>query len=111
MTALPDIFTRVNTATLRSHALTETAVWTPSGGSPVEMPVHFWDRFSTPEKYKQRIETSAPVALVETTRVDGTEYGFTIARADLVEIREVTYRVRGIEPDGNGATLLILSQD
>lgn len=50
------------------------------------------------------IENSSPTAIALSSDVEGLAHG------DSVEIREVTYKIVGIKPDGTGFTVLVLSE-
>lgn len=50
------------------------------------------------------IESSNPTAIALSSDVEGLAHG------DSVEIREITYKIVGIKPDGTGFTVLVLSE-
>lgn len=51
------------------------------------------------------VENSEPTALVKASDVTG------IVQGDNFTVNGTTYKVRGIQPSGDGVTLLVLSQD
>lgn len=65
-----------------------------------------WQEPFADQIFDGRVEMSAPALLVETADLPpGTEHGSEVLRG------ETTYIIRGMEPDGLGATLLILGED
>jgi hypothetical protein len=50
------------------------------------------------------VEGSSPTAIALSSDIDGVAHG------DTVEIRETTFKIVGIKPDGTGFTVLILSE-
>jgi|LGVE01.1.fsa_nt_gb hypothetical protein len=65
-----------------------------------------WQEPMAAQTLDGRVEMTAPALLVVTSELPaGTVHGSEVVRG------AVTYYVRGMEPDGLGATLLILSED
>jgi hypothetical protein len=65
----------------------------------------FDDEFSSAVQGEMGIESTVPQVLVKTSDVVG------IAHADLMTINSTVYKVIGIQPDGTGMTMLLLSED
>jgi hypothetical protein len=78
----------------------ETAIL--EGGS--EITVIFDNEYSAATLFERDVESSAPTAMGLTSDLEDVVHDSTI------EIREITYRVIGIQPDGQGMTVLILAR-
>lgn len=78
----------------------ETAIL--EGGS--EITVIFDNEYSAATLFERDVESSAPTAMGLSSDLENVVHDSTI------EIREITYRVIGIQPDGQGMTTLILAR-
>ncbi|MFA4871379.1 MAG: hypothetical protein WC623_24485 [Pedobacter sp.] len=67
--------------------------------------VQFFDEFESSQVFGSEAETSSPSAIVKDSDVIGITHGATIT------INNTAYKVRGIQPDKTGLTILILSKD
>ena len=65
----------------------------------------FDDEFSSAVQGEMGIESTVPQVLVKSSDVVG------IAHADLMTINTIVYKIIGIQPDGTGMTMLLLSKD
>ena len=74
----------------------------PQGGSASTFKAIFDARFVV---VVNGVESSSPVATCRTSDVKDAAHG------DEMYINETTYNIIGIEPDGTGITVLILSKD
>ena len=79
----------------------EDASFSRQGGAPSTIKVLFDNDFLT----TLGVETSGPSALCKSSDVSAAAHG------DTLEIGGVTYNITGIQPDGTGFTLLILSRE
>ncbi len=61
--------------------------------------------FSSVAEGETGIESTAPQVLVKTSDVSSAVHGQTMT------INSVVYNIIGIQPDGTGLTLIVLSQD
>lgn len=69
------------------------------------IPVIFDDSYKLLNALTGGIESSGPQATCKDTDMAGVQHG------DQIVIRDTTYYVTGIEPDGTGITVLTLSKD
>lgn len=69
------------------------------------IPVIFDDSYKLVNALTGGIESSGPQATCKDTDISGAAHG------DSIIIRDTTYYVTGIEPDGTGSTVLTLSKD
>lgn len=93
---LPSLFTGV---------LGTAAIYTPAGGSPVEIRGMFNAAFLLVElKDGVSVESSRPVITIKTSDAPLAK------RGDSIAVNSATYSVRGVEPDGRGLTMLILGR-
>jgi hypothetical protein len=69
-----------------------------------EVTVIFDNEFKMAVPMGADVESSSPTAIAMSSDVDGVAHG------DIVEIREVTYKIIEIKPDGTGFTVLVLSE-
>lgn len=65
----------------------------------------FDDEFSSAVQGEMGIESTVPQVLVKTSDVQN------IAHNEELTINSVVYKVIGIQPDGTGVTLILLSED
>ncbi len=65
----------------------------------------FDDEFTSAVEGEMGIESSVPQVLVKTSDVPN------VAHNETMTINSVVYNVIGIQPDGTGMTLILLSQD
>ncbi len=85
--------------------LGETATYNSDAGGPYEVKIIFSVAYETVNVYSGEVESAAPHAIMATVDTDGIKHGATIT------IDEQIYYIRGIQPDGQGFTTLILSKD
>ena len=81
----------------------EAATWTPAGGSATAIRGIF-DRNSDVQDIGAMIEMDGVAAMLNVSPEDVPG----VARGDVVVVRNVTYQIVGIEPDGTGRTMLVL---
>lgn len=69
-----------------------------------EVTVIFDDEFKMAVPMGADVESSSPSAIAMSSDVEGLAHG------DTVEIREITFKIVEIKPDGTGFTMLVLSE-
>ena len=100
MTLKADILTDLDTVFMNTDEFADTATFT-HGGAPSSVKGIFDNEFIT----AQGVETLTPVFRCATTDVSTAVHGDTLV------ISGTTYYIIGIQPDGTGITLLILSRE
>ena len=83
----------------------ETVIWTPTGGSAKTVPGVFDREYLSTEFGDTDIDTRQPMVLCRSCDIE------TAAQGDSVEYDSTTYTVVGVEPDGQGMTMLVLADD
>lgn len=82
------------------------ATYTPSGGTAKGIKVVFDNEYAVVSLAGDvAIESVSPAAHCKDSDIIGAKHGDTLV------INSVTYYVIGIQPDGTGITILILSRD
>src|SRR3990172_7327844 len=84
--------------------LTVDAIYTPQGGQASSIKVLFDNDFKVID-LSTGIESAAPAVTCKTSDVASVKHNDTLV------ISSVTYYVSGIQQDGTGITILILSKD
>jgi len=84
--------------------LTVDAIYTPQGGQASSIKVLFDNDFKVID-LSTGIESAAPAVTCKTSDVASVKHNDTLV------ISSVTYYVSGIQQDGTGITILILSRD
>lgn len=65
----------------------------------------FDDAFEAVEQDENSVENTQPQVIVRDTDITGLVHG------DIFTINSIRYNVIGIQPDGTGLTIVVLSQD
>ena len=81
----------------------EEASWTPAGGTAQTLRGVF-DRVSEVTDIGEMIQMDGVAAMLNVATADASG----VARDDAIVVRETSYRVVGLEPDGSGRTVLVL---
>lgn len=81
------------------------AAFSHAGGAASAIKAIFLSPFEAMQLFGAEVESSAPVAVCKTTDVSTAIHGDTLV------INSITYYIRGVEHDGTGTTVLVLSRD
>lgn len=85
---------------LRTDELGDDAVY---NGNSID--VQFYNEYDAAVIFDLEVESASPQAIARDSDIPN------IAHGSEVTINSVVYKVRGVQPDGKGMTLLILSKD
>ncbi|OGP65795.1 MAG: hypothetical protein A3K22_00985 [Deltaproteobacteria bacterium RBG_16_42_7] len=85
--------------------LTEDALLFSAGAGSKIIKVFFDNDYQGVNMFTGEVESAGPQAQAKTSDVVGVAHG------DTLEIRGITYYIKGIKPDATGITNLVLSKD
>lgn len=105
MTLKADMLTDIDDIFMDTDEFADEAVWVDSGDDSHTINGIFDDESQQINPATGIIETTAPQFQVASSGISG------IARNETLTVNETTYYIIGIQPDGTGMTILLLSKD
>lgn len=88
-----------------TYEFAKSANLVSAGAGSKTIKVIFENNYQDMNIYTGIVESAGPQAQAKTSDVTGAAHG------DTLEIDNITYYIKGIQPNGTGITILILSKD